>query len=275
MKLKLKLRRLWLATSRKIEKHKSEGRKPAPKLMNLRAASHEKPLLREFQKRAHQYLRHLPGDDEIIDWLALMQHYGAPTRLLDWTRSPYVARYFAVEKSVPKRSAAVWAIDYDWILKQSAKPFQEFDTNLSDAELSAKMSSRVNELMASEADSYDAPVRVFPAAPKRVNERMAAQQGLFLCNPSFHAPFYVAVLSMITRDDNPDRPPVRKLIVTPQQRIEFLKELRRMNITAASLFPGLEGFTRSLADDLRIKMFEERMARERGIASRQPQSALF
>ena len=33
-----------------------------------------------------------------LEWLALMQHYGTPTRLLDFTRSPYVACYFALEE---------------------------------------------------------------------------------------------------------------------------------------------------------------------------------
>jgi hypothetical protein len=228
---------------------------------------HGKPLLREFQKRAHQYLSHLPGDDEFIDWLALMQHYGAPTRLLDWTRSPYVALYFAVERSVPKKSAAIWAIDCDWTLKGSANSCGQFDPKLSHAELSAKMSRFVNERLASEADSSGPYGIVFPIDPHHVNERMTAQQGLFLCSPQNRPPFDIAVLTMICHDENPDSPPVRKLIVRPQDRIEFLMHLRRMNITAASLFPGLEGFAQSLATELKIKMFEERIASERQIAS--------
>jgi hypothetical protein len=45
--------------------------------------------------------------------------------------------------------------------------------------------------------------------------------------------------------------------VRPQEQIEFLKRLRKMNITTASLFPGLEGFARSLAAEPKIKMLEE------------------
>ena len=67
-------------------------------------------LSREFKRRAHHYINNLPAETENIEWLALMQHHGVPTRLLDWTLSPYVAAYFAVYEANLAQDASVWAI---------------------------------------------------------------------------------------------------------------------------------------------------------------------
>ncbi|MDV3351441.1 FRG domain-containing protein [Leptothoe sp. LEGE 181152] len=56
-------------------------------------------LLRLFQSRAQHHLTTVPQAHETSAWLALMQHYGAPTRLLDVTKSLMIAAYFATEHS--------------------------------------------------------------------------------------------------------------------------------------------------------------------------------
>ncbi len=58
--------------------------------------SNEKYILRLFREQSLPYLDFKPTND--WEWIALAQHYGLPTRLLDWTRNPLVALYFAVEK---------------------------------------------------------------------------------------------------------------------------------------------------------------------------------
>lgn len=65
-----------------------------------------------FKERARHELRELPAEHDLLGWLALMQHYGAPTRLTDWPISPMVACYFAYESIVRgEDSAAVWALN--------------------------------------------------------------------------------------------------------------------------------------------------------------------
>jgi hypothetical protein len=49
----------------------------------------ERQLLKEFKRRAHFYVNSLPTHGDVLGWFALMQHYGAPTRLLDWTYSVF------------------------------------------------------------------------------------------------------------------------------------------------------------------------------------------
>jgi hypothetical protein len=73
-------------------------------------------MLAEFQKKARMHISpdHLPSLEDKPSWLALAQHHGVPTRLLDFTYSPYVALYFALSNRTAqekKKPPEVWAID--------------------------------------------------------------------------------------------------------------------------------------------------------------------
>ena len=54
--------------------------------------------------------RALPGPEDHLEWLCLMQHHGSPTRLLDWSEKILVALYFAVSAE-PTADGELWAID--------------------------------------------------------------------------------------------------------------------------------------------------------------------
>ena len=61
----------------------------------LNRYEHERVMIERFKANAHLYISHLPKEEDDFSWLALMQHYGAPSRLLDFSFSPYIAAYFA------------------------------------------------------------------------------------------------------------------------------------------------------------------------------------
>ena len=103
------------------------GHGDAPQLLHAsieRVASKpgiaEEYVEREFKRRAHHYLADLPSEDEDLERLALMQHYGAPTRLLDWTRSAYVAAFFAADGASSPNAFAVWAVDQQAVNAEAA-----------------------------------------------------------------------------------------------------------------------------------------------------------
>lgn len=71
----------------------------------------EKELLYEFRKGAKFYLNQTEIPTSSIEWIAMLQHYGAPTRLLDFTKSPYIAAYFAFEElNQNSNEVAIWRL---------------------------------------------------------------------------------------------------------------------------------------------------------------------
>jgi len=75
--------------------------------------SAEDEIREEFVRRAPGLTTYKPAN--VWEWYFLMQHYGAPTRLLDWTENPQIGLYFAVKDTDGSHDAVVWVLDPWWL----------------------------------------------------------------------------------------------------------------------------------------------------------------
>jgi hypothetical protein len=168
----------------------------------------EHSLLTEFQRTDFGSAFYGPAHA-----LAMMQHYGAPTTWLAFTRSPLVALYFALENARSERNndgsptgSALFAIDLDWLTKTGQTMMDEGNFN------------------------------VIVSETTQTNPRMIAQQGLLLSNRSKKMTLTESLLGMLLRSpEASERQVVSKLVLKRDQRTEILNTLARMGIYRTSL----------------------------------------
>ena len=241
----------------------------------LRAASQsERWMIHEFQKRHHLYDPTAPTPGGPFEWLALMQHHGAPTRLLDFTASVYVAAFFALADAGGE--SAVWAV-CRYNLQRRVYDLLELEYDRAETlkdEVNRHHVDLVDTCVATWSPSSPR-AGVVDCEPTVSNRRLSLQQGAFLVPTngearfeanlaaSFGAPRWPqagtdADLGTIGdrlqafRDTDPREektdlfPDVVKIRIGQRLRSAALRDLTRMNVTAESLFGGLDGLARSI-----------------------------
>lgn len=200
----------------------------------------EKGLLRRFKREAHLYVNKEPADNDLMGWLSLIRHHEGPTRLLDWTYSFMVALFFAVSGAKPGREFAVWAINLSWLREKAEAQLSESARLQLQNDPNAKDPKTVKEIL----DADRPQPLVYPLNPMRMNRRLILQQGVFLVPGQLCASFMDNLEALPQHESN-----VREIPLSGS--LEFKKDVVRqllaMNISSSTLFPGLDGFARTLS----------------------------
>lgn len=274
-----------LATS--LERVCKERQCPEPTMHQM-----EEEALNSFKRQAFHHLQHIPAENDNLEWLAMIQHHGGPTRLLDCTRSFYAAAFFAAESG--GSDAVIWSFNQEHLDRKMMASMGKDSlchhaptvrrvahqlANLSIRPTMTKADLEEEKYWAEHMPDDCRPLPVDQAAPVlavkpwRLNQRMIIQQGWFLFPTRVEDPFEKALCRIMGLQD--ERLPQKQNVAKPDElrgrlresepgvallkvilprgmHDEILRDLARMNISAATLFPGLDGFARSLQVSLRL-----------------------
>ena len=198
----------------------------------------EERAIRVFRRKAHNFLAHPELLKDDLRCLALMQHHGAPTRLLDFTKSPFVAAFFALERATG--DAAVYALNTPALWNSRALP--KANPSLTRDVIDPRVQDNFERYFFSNANEI-----IWSGEPTEMDDRLVAQSGTFVVPGVIDKP-----LEAILNGYESEEELLHKIVLPARIRMDAMKWLYRMNITNASLFPGLDGLARSIAVELEI-----------------------
>ena len=178
-------------------------------LLPERVEGVERQMLKEFQARSIPYLNPPPKEDEYWDWLAIAQHYGMATRLLDWTENPLAALWFAVRTPPDGKSSGVV-----WVFRA---PEEEIATR-------------------EESPSPFKLEKTVVFRPKHLTRTIIAQGGWFTAHKLVGREKGFIPLERITRLKDYRS----KISISHEAFADLRLELDLCGINQASMFPGLE-----------------------------------
>lgn len=183
----------------------------------------------EFMLKAPPLLETVPRTD--WEWYFLMQHYGLPTRLLDWTFGSLIGLHFALRSNPGSHDAAVWVLD-PWSLN-------EWTTSRSDLMLTGgdfKPDPVALKYLRAVYDTRPLPARPIAVVPPYNSRRITAQRGAF----TVHGKKEDGLEHQFRRH-------LAKIVIPRERALQMKRELRSVGINEFGLFPDLDGLCREIA----------------------------
>ncbi len=196
----------------------------------------EKNLIKQFKKYAHE---HVFERESEWHWISIAQHHGLPTRLLDWTYSPFVALHFATN-NVDNFSddAAVWKVNYAethaLLQKEHKAKLKEFGSSIFSIDALVESIKDLDALNSKHADNYE--IAVF-FEPPTIDQRIVNQFAYFsaLSDP------FLKMDDWFLMPHVKNKVSVTKIIIPARMKWEIRDKLDQSNINERVLMTGLDG----------------------------------
>ncbi|HEV2198653.1 MAG TPA: FRG domain-containing protein [Bryobacteraceae bacterium] len=169
----------------------------------------------------------------------LMQHFGAPTRLLDWTEGALIALYFAVRDNPGLYDAAVWALDPYGLKKRAIHREEIYAPN--EPGLPARDKKRVAPWLPLRFSSSKIPRQPIAVYPTHTARRMSNQRACFTVHGS--DPNGLDCLEGTC---------LMKIIIPSSKVLSIKRELETTGIDEATIFPDLDGLGRTVCNRWKV-----------------------
>lgn len=206
----------------------SERYSLVPKIFRRPKPEAELDIFHRFRTQGGFRHPSLPAYGEHGKWLQLMQHFGAPTRLLDWSRSALVATYFALDGCQPEHSPAIW------ILNPYALNFQAIHDRVTPSIESGSCAPFLKPAWKSGAR---APTGFLAAMSSEIDLRMFVQQSAFTIHPG-----------PLPLEESPQADGLLCKVTIPAASVRQMRsELELIGVCRGTIFPDLENLSRELA----------------------------
>jgi len=195
-------------------------------------------MIEDFKRGAPALTEKTPAYDDHVSWLFLMQHHGAPTRLLDWTESALIALYFSV-RDAPTEDAELWVM-YPYALNRRSgfdgiptpnNPIMKF--------LAGEPSHNSPERLAKELGLNAIPRHPIAVQPPMQFARMVAQLSTFTIHPR---PTPGGTIPELLCDPQN----LARYIIPRDRKRQLLLDLSALGIGRRSLFPDLDALCQSI-----------------------------
>jgi hypothetical protein len=194
----------------------------------------EKHLIRNFRKYAKRFAEK-SNTDSFWDALALAQHFGLPTRLLDWTYSPYVALHFTTAKLKDfDKDGVIWAVNHEKIIDFLPKKLKNILLEEGSNKFTTELLNTVCDNW-KEFDNLQKQTFMIFFEPPSFDDRIINQFALF----SAMSDAKYLLSEWLAEHQNL----YFKIIIPAQLKWEIRDKLDQANINERVLFPGLEGLS--------------------------------